>query len=60
MSLFEIQVSHQFRKGNQVADLLEKMGAQRVMQRFPSCGDLPEQAQGLVWLDHIGVPYLCK
>ncbi|XP_022861480.1 uncharacterized protein LOC111381868 [Olea europaea var. sylvestris] len=47
-------------KGNQVADLLAKMGAQGLMQRFTSCGDLPEQARGLVRLDRIGVLYLHK
>ncbi|CAI9758516.1 unnamed protein product [Fraxinus pennsylvanica] len=58
MNLFEIQVSHQFREGNQVADLLAKMGAHGVTQRFTSGTDLPMYARGLARLDRIGVPYI--
>ncbi|CAI9781002.1 unnamed protein product [Fraxinus pennsylvanica] len=58
MNLFEIQVSHQFQEGNQVADFLAKMGAHGVTQRF-SIG-LPMYARGLARLDRIGVPYIRK
>ncbi|CAI9775522.1 unnamed protein product [Fraxinus pennsylvanica] len=60
MNLFEIQVSHQFREENQVANLLAKMDAHGVTQRSTPGTELPMYARGLTRLDRIGVPYIRK
>ena len=60
LQLFEMQISHVFREGNQVADFLAKLGATGLSQYFYSSTDLPRLARGLVCLDQLGVVYLHK